>query len=92
MSIFDPPTTFHEWLFHETKHGPTTVRSIMEQVAMYGEHVPSFMPTNGIIAQEMLERLEREVRAARDGSWWRWKDKPEPVVVKAKESQGSLFA
>jgi hypothetical protein len=85
-------TEFHLWLFDKCRRSPTTVLDIMEDVADYGEHLPSWMPTNGIVCQEMLEKLEKQGMAKRDGSWWMWTEKPEPVVEKPKESQRSLFA
>lgn len=85
------PKTFHDWLFHKCRRGPTNVLDIMDDVKDYGEHLPDWMPNNGISCQEMLERLERLGMAKRNGSWWMWAEKPEQVVVKAKETQGSLF-
>ena len=92
MSIFDPPTTFHEWLFHATKCGAISVLDIMDDVRCYGEALPAFMPTNGIVCQEMLERLERDGKARREpgGTVWKWGE-GKPVLVKVVEKQSSLF-
>lgn len=79
---------FHAWLFDKCRGGPTTVRDIMEDVADYGPHLPAWMPGNGIVCQEMLEKMERAGMATRDGTWWKWAE-PKAAV---KESQGSLFA
>ena len=84
VSITAEPTTFHEWLFHATKHGSVSVIDIMDDVADYGERLPAFMPNNGITCQEMLERLELKGMAKRNeprGSLWRW------CEAKAKEPE-----
>jgi hypothetical protein len=73
-----------------------SVIDIMEDVADYGERLPAFMPTNGISAQEMLTKLEREGKAKREpgGTLWRWAEPvSQPVVeTKPKPKQKDLFA
>lgn len=87
--------SLHAWLFDQCKSGGrANVIDMMSELAglRRGPNPKSYddLPFDGITMQEWLERLEREGKAVRDGSWWRWAD-GKPVVVKAKESQGSLF-
>jgi hypothetical protein len=85
----------HNWLFDCCKSGGrANVIDMMAELAglrrgpdpkLYDD-----LPFDGITMQERLERLEREGKSVRDGSWWRWAE-GKPVVAKPVEKQSSLF-
>lgn len=87
--------SLHNWLFDKCRNeGRANVIDMMAELAglRKGPYPKLYddLPFDGITMQERLERLEREGKAARDGSWWRWAE-GKPVVVKSKEKQWSLF-
>ncbi len=84
----------HNWLFDRCKsEGRANVIDMMNELAGLRRANPTAygdLPQDGITMQQWLERLERDGRAVRDGSWWRYSE-GRPVVVKPVEKQSSLF-
>ena len=82
----------HNWLYSLSRDDRgVTVVEIMDELHSlrlakpdgYGD-----LPADGISCQQLLERLEADGRATRNGSFWRWAPGREKSPV---EKQGSLF-